>query len=145
MNKELALKDAERKFRESLRSIEIAQEICDKIDSLLPANWHSEFLEPNYLTFRPIHSHKASSAEFRMACDLVEKVIKRKLDRHASGDKNSPRLVASNYGYFENDIWLSIWVESDVDDTCKITFKRTWETKAIASEDCLGLSRVGVK
>lgn len=145
MDKEMALKDAEKKFRQTLSSIDKAQEICDKVDSLLPPKWHSKFIVGDYLEFCPLYPHKPSSAEFRTVCDLVEKVIEKELSRRASGNKDNPQLIASGYFNFGNDVWLSIWVESDADDTCKITFKRTWETKPIADENCLGLNRMGVK
>lgn len=142
MDKEMALKNAKRMFDQALSSIEIAQKICDKVDQLLPLEWNSKFLEPNYLEFSPLYPHKPSSAEFRTVCDLVEKAIGTKLGRRASGTKDNPRLIASAYRDFEKDAWLSIWVESHADDTCKITYKRTWKTKAIADEHCLGVSKL---
>jgi len=143
MDKETALKEAEESLRRVLANIEVAQKICDKVDPLLPANWHSTFWGSHYLEFNPLYSHKASSAEFRAVCDLVEKVSGRRLYRRASGNKDNPKLIATNHSNFGNDTWLSLWVESRADDTCKITYKRTWETKAIADENCLGRSIQG--
>jgi len=141
MEKEMALKDAEETFRRILAKIEVAQEICDKVDSLLPPNWHSKFWGESYLEFCPLHPYQASSAEFRTVCDLVEKATGNKLFRRASGTKDNPQLIASNYCQFGNDAWLTLWVESRADDDCKITYKRTWGTKAIADENCLGVNR----
>jgi len=145
MEKEIALKDAKERLERTLLSIDVAQKICDKVDPLLPAGWHSIFFGEQYLEFCPLYEHKASSAEFRTVCDLVEKATGKKLSRRASGTKDDPRLIASDYGHFENDAWLTLWVEQDADDTCKINFKRTWEIKPIADERCLGLSRMEVR
>jgi len=141
MDKERALVAASERLEKTLSSINMAQKICDKIDPLLPPNWHSNFITEEYLEFCPFHGHKASSAEFRTVCDLVEKFTGKKLARRASGTKDKPRLIASNYGQFGNDAWLSLWVEQYADDTCKITFKRTWKTEPIADEDCLGRTK----
>ena len=141
MDKEMALKDATGTFERTLVTIEEAQKICNRVDSLLPQGWHSQFWRGDFLEFCPLYPHKASSAEFRTVCDLVEKVTGRKLGRRASGTKGNPKLIASNHSNFGNDTWLTLWVESRADDDCKITYKRTWETKAIADENCLGASR----
>ncbi len=143
MNKETALKDAKETFSQSLANIEAAQKICNAVDSLLPQGWHSKFFGGEHLEFCPLYPHKASSAEFRMVCHLVEKATGEKLDRHARGDKSNPRLVATKYYQLgsDDDVRLVLWVESSADDTCKIVYKRTWEMKAIADERCLGLNR----
>lgn len=145
MNKETALKDAKETFNQSLANIKAAQKICNAVDSLLPQGWHSKFFSGEYLEFCPLYPHEASSAEFRMVCDLLEKTTGEKLDRRASGDKSNPKLVATKYYRLGDDVRLILWVESSADDTCKIAYKRTWEMKAIADENCLGLSRVRVE
>ena len=143
MDKEQALKEAKDSFNRVLANIEAAQKICDKVDSLLPEGWQSKFWGGDYLEFCPLYPHKASAAEFRMVCDLVEKATGKKLGRSATGNKTYPKLSASGYYNFGLDgARFSLWVQSEADDTCKITFKRTWETKVIADENCLGKSRI---
>lgn len=142
MDKKQALKKAKEAYQQILANIEIAQKICDKVDLLLPLGWHSRFFGEFYLEFRPLYPHKASAAEFRTVCDIVEKITKVKLHRRASGDEDKPRLVASNYYDFGNDAWLSMWVESSADETCKITFREEKKLFAIADERCLGRSHL---
>ena len=141
MDKERALELASERLERTLSSINLAQKICDKVDSFLPTGWHSVFLGEDYLEFCPQYKHKASSAEFRTVCTLVEKLTGKKLNRRTSGTKDNPKLIASNYSHFENGAWLTLWVESHADDDCKITYKRTWGMKAIADENCLGRTK----
>lgn len=138
MDKQRAIEQAKIAHEKTLNIIEASQKICDKVDFLLPKNWES-YCSGEWLDFKPVYPHKASSAEFRMVCDIVEKATGKKLQRYAQGTKESHKLVGSIFGRHEEGLWFSLSVESRADDTCKITFKRTWKTEAIADPKCLGI------
>jgi len=139
MNKQKALDEAKQEYEKSLKQIETAQKVCDKVDSLLPKGWESSYCD-EYLEFRNF-ALITPAIEFRVVCDIIEKATGEKLNRSASGSKRTPVITAHLYSNFGNSAWFTIWVESRPDDTCKLTFKRSWNLTPVADPTCLGIRK----
>ena len=140
MDKIKALKETEELHEDSLAKIAEAERICEKIDSLLPKGWYSEFIAGiGQLEFGKIE--KANAIEFRAVCGLVEKAIGCKLNR-GIGECGNTYLYGWTWHWFNNNRKsLDIRVELNKPEGCKIEYKRTWEKKLVVDDACLGIRK----
>jgi len=72
----------------------------------------------------------------------VEKILGKTLMRYVRGDKEHQTLVGYTYISSEDkETTIDVHVELGNPEGCKITFKRTWETKPVVDEACLGIRK----
>ena len=141
MNKEEALKKAKETYEKTIEKINLAEKLCKIVDPLLPSGWKSEF--QSYFQEVEFSKDESSDAiEFRVVCDTLEKITGYELSRRIGGDKENQHLFA--YGHYDNPnghSWITVNINLNKPEGCKITFKRTWETKPIVDEKCLGIHK----
>lgn len=137
MEKAKALAEAKQVYYDSLVKIEAAEKFCAKIDPLLPKGWHSAYgADSGQLEF--CKREKANAIEFRVVCDLVEKVTGCKLSR---GIGNSGYLYGWAWHWFTDHKNMDIRVELGRPEGCKITYKRKWTKELVVDEACLGIRK----
>jgi len=140
MDKTKALEEAKEIYEVNLTKIAEAERICEKVDSLLPKGWHSEFsAKSGQLEFNK--KEKAHAIEFRVVCGLVEKAIGGGLHRGV-GSLGSTYLYGWAWHWFgDGRVSLDVRVELSKPEGCKIKYKRTWEKKPVVDDACLGIQK----
>lgn len=139
MDKEKALEETRLMYEGGLAIIDEAEKICKKVDPLLPKDWHSVF----YAKHQQIEFTRlgeADAMEFRVVCDLVEKVIGKKLYRGVSGTFG-PYLYGWEWIHLKGGGCLDVRVELNKPEGCKITLKRKWRKEPVVDEACLGIRK----
>jgi len=138
MDKEKALEETKEAYEKALIRIDEAKKVCKKIEPLLPEGWYSIFdSELHYLEFTRLG--KANAIEFRVVCNHVEKALGMKLYRGVSGN-TKPHLYAWEWYYPKGkDLYLTIRVELNKPEGCKITYKRKWSKEPVVDKACLGI------
>ena len=133
MNKQEALEQIE----EIRLKINSADEICQKIDPLLPEGWESYFvvsweglLFANHLSNR---KPKHSKNDFKKVCSLVKQIDAKEIHREPWIEDD---FVLCLWGKFEYN-GLRIDVRQFDTSECKIEYEEITEKKAIVSDDCL--------
>ncbi|GAH47612.1 unnamed protein product [marine sediment metagenome] len=148
MDKEKVIKEAREKYDEALQRIKLADKICKKIEPHLPKGWKThEGLLVNWGQIIFGKEEKANALEFRVVCDMVEKALGKTLMRWVRGDKSRQNLIGYTLIRSEDgEVSIDVHVELGNPEGCEVTFKRTWETKAVVDDACLGIRQVeGVK
>lgn len=148
MNYEEAKKKAKVDYGQSLKDIELCNEVAKKIEPFLPKDWKCRI----ELVCFNLHIEKgdwgtleeADAIEFKTVCKIAEKIIGEKLDRKAEIlDEKIQYLEAEKYFHGKNKGWICVNITlfnpKNMPD-CKITPKRTWKTTYQVSDECLGLS-----
>lgn len=144
MDKEKVIKKAKEKYDEAIKRIELADKVCKIVESHLPKGWDTYtglLIKWGQIEF--CKNERANALEFRVVCNMVEKVLGKTLARFVRGDKDRQTLV----GYVsvrseDKETSIDVHVELGNPEGCEVTFKRTWETKPIVDEACLGLRKV---
>jgi len=145
MDKEKVKKEAREKYDEALQRIELADKVCKKVEPHLPKGWKTyEGLLVAWGQINFCKNEKANALEFRVVCDMVEKILNKTLMRWVRGDKDRQNLI----GYAcvrseDREVSIDVHVELGSPEGCKVTFKRRWETKAVVDDACLGIKKLG--
>ena len=143
MDKAKVIKEAREKYDDALKRIKLADKICKKVEPHLPKGW--KVYEGLLVTWGQINfckNKKANALEFRVVCDLVEKVLSKTLMRWIRGDKDNQALVGYAHIWSEDrEASIDVQVELGNPEGCKMMFKRTWETKAVVDDACLGIRK----
>ena len=143
MDKKKVIEEARETYDEALQKIELADEVCKKVESHLPKGWKThEGLLVKWGQINFCKNEKANALEFRVVCDMVEKVLGKTLMRWVRGDKDRQTLI----GYVgirseDGNVSIDVHVELGSPEGCEVTFKRKWETKAIVDDACLGIRK----
>jgi len=137
MDTQQAIKTAKRTFRENLVSIGLANKVAKKLSPHLPGGWRCEIDWPGRLEISKWT--RANAIEFRVVCDLVEKIINKKLSREAAGENYLKGSILLNPNIHR---WLSITVYMGQVEGCKIIKKEEVRTYYEADPNCLGVSNV---
>lgn len=141
MNKQKVMKEAKGKYDEALKRIKLADKICKKIEPHLPKGWKThEGLLVRWGQVEFYKNEKADALEFRVVCNMVEKILGKSLRRFVRGDESRQTLV----GYVsiwskDRDVTIDVHVELGNPEGCEVTFKRTWENKPTVDDACLGI------
>ena len=147
MDKQKVIKEAKEKYDEAIKKIKLADKVCKAIEPHLPKGWKTyEGLLIRWGQIEFCKNEKADALEFRVVCNLVESILNKTLMRFVRGDKDRQTLV----GYItiwseDRDVGIDVHVELGNPEGCEVTFKRTWETKPIVDDACLGIRQVEVK
>ena len=143
MDKKKVMEEAKENYDEALERIKLADKACKKIEPHLPKGWKAnEGLLVRWGQINFCKTEKADALEFRVVCDMVEKVLGKTLMRWVRGDKDRQTLI----GYApilskDRSTSIDVHVELGNPEGCEVTFKRTWETKAIVDDACLGIRK----
>ena len=144
MDKQKVIKEAREMYDEALRGIELADKVCKKVEPHLPKGWKAcgdLLVRWGQINFRK--HEKANALEFRVVCDIVEKVLDKTLMRWGRGGKDRQTLVGCATVWSEDrESHVEVHVELGNPEGCEITFKRTWETNVVVDEACLGIRAV---
>lgn len=144
MDKQKAIEEAREKYDEAIKQIELADEVCKKVEPHLPEGWKTnESLLVQWGQIAFIKTEKVNALEFRVMCNMVEKLLGRTLMRWIRGDKNNQDLIG--YLWFQSEdrkTSIDVHVELGNPEGCKIILKRTWETKPVVDDACLGIRKV---
>jgi len=144
MDKQKVMKEAKEKYDEALKRINLADKVCEKIEPHLPKGWKTH--EDLLVKWGQINFHKnekANALEFRVVCDMVEKVLGKTLMRWIRGDKDRQTLVGyTGVRSGDKEVYIDVHVELGNPEGCKVTLKRTWETKPIVDDACLGIRKI---
>ena len=143
MDKQKVTEEARENYYEALKKIELADKVCKKVEPHLPKGWktHEGFLVKwGQIMF--YKNEKANALEFRVVCDMVEKVLGKTLMRWVRGNKNSQSLIGyTGIRSEDGEVSIDVHVELGNPEGCKVAFKRTWETRAVVDEACLGIRK----
>jgi len=141
MDKQKAIKEAREEHDETLKKIELAAKVCKKVEPHLPKGWETyEGLLVGWGQINFCKHEKTNALEFRVVCDMVEKVLGKTLMRWIRGDKSRQNLVGyTGIRSEDGETLIDVHVELGNPEGCKVTFKRTWETKAVVDDACLGI------
>jgi len=144
MDKQKVMKEARENYDEALEKIKFADKVCKKIEPHLPKGWKTyEGLLVRWGQIEFSKNEKANALEFRVVCDMVEKVLDKTLMRWIRGDKNRQTLVGCvSIWSEEKNVHIDVHVELGNPEGCKIILKRTWETNPIVDDACLGIRKV---
>lgn len=144
MNKEKVRKEAREDYDEALERIKLADKVCKKIEPHLPKGWKTyEGLLVKWGQINFCKNEKADALEFRVVCDLVEKVLNKTLMRWVRGDKSRQNLIGyTSIRSEDRNVSIDVHVELGNPEGCEVTFKRTWETKAVVDDACLGIRQI---
>lgn len=144
MEKEKVIKEAKEKHDEVLQRIELADKVCKKVEPHLPKGWKT--YEGLLVTWGQINfykTEKANALEFRVVCDMVEKVLDKTLMRWVRGDKDRQTLIGYTTAYSEDrETYIDVHVELGNPEGCEIMLKRTWKTEAVVDDACLGIRQI---
>lgn len=149
---EKAKKEAEEKLEKTLLLIKKADKIARAVKPFLPKGWKIAF--EVYWGGLSIESGQDyfSTFEFRNVCDIVEKIINKKLDRRinkAMGQDNTERLAClrgSAYVMTGDDVLMmgvdvAMYPESGKQTECEIEYEEKVVKIAKIDPGCLGRSK----
>ena len=143
MDKQKVIEEAREKYDEALKRIKLADKVCKKIEPHLPKGWKTdEGLLVQWGQINFYKHEKANALEFRVVCDMVEKVLGKTSMRWIRGNKNNQTLVSLvSIRPEDGNVFLDVHVELGNPEGCEVTFKRKWETKAVVDDACLGIRK----
>jgi len=144
MDKQKVLKETRENYDDTLERIKLADKVCKKVEPHLPEGWKTdEGMLVNWGQINFCKHKKANALEFRVVCNMVEKILNKTLMRWVRGNKDRQILVGF-VGIHSEDrsVYVDVHVELGNPEGCEVTLKRTWETKAIVDDACLGIRKV---
>ena len=143
MNKENLAKEAKEEYDNALQKIKLADKVCKKVEPQLPKGWKThEGLLVRWGQIVFCKHKKANALEFRVVCDMVEKVLGKTLMRWVRGDKDRQTLVGyAGIRSEDGNVSIDVHVELGNPEGCNVTLKRTWETRVVVDEACLGIRK----
>jgi len=140
---------AKDEYEKRLKIIKIANQISNKVAPLLPDGWECKIVSHLFwLDIEREHYGDGETydpGEFKLVCNVVEKVIDQKLSRTASVDRetNIITLLKADSSYYKDGVnfWINIYLANPkfVQD-CEITWVEETREVAKVSDGCLGLS-----
>ena len=147
MDKEKVIKEAKEKYEEALERINLADKVCKKVEPHLPEGWKTtEELLVSWGQINFFKTEKANALEFRVVCNMVEKVLGKASMRWIRGNKDNQTLVGYTHIWSEDrGVSIDVHVELGNPDGCKVTLKRRWETRAVVDDACLGIRQKEVE
>jgi len=144
MNKQKVMEEAKEKYKEALQRIKLADRVCKAVEPHLPKEWKTYaglLIKWGQIEF--CKNEKADALEFRVACNTVEAILGKTLMRFMRGDKDRQTLVGYTQVKSEDgETSIDVHVELGNPEGCEVTFKRTWETKAVVDDSCLGIRKI---
>ena len=143
MDKKKVMEEAREKYNEAIKRIKLADKVCKKVEPHLPKGWKTdEGLLVQWGQIQFCKNEKADALEFRVVCNTVENVLGKTLMRWIRGDKDIQTLIGYVSIHSEDrGVYIDVHVELGNPEGCEVTFKRTWETKAVVDEACLGIRK----
>ena len=130
-----------REYRQGLISLAMAKKVADKIEPLLPRGWNCSMFLGTWLSIEKTEE-MVHASEFRVVCDLVEKVTGKKVERSARSEKmlkGEVWIKEKLNRYLHIEIYLA-----DVDG-CRIERKQETREVYVASPECLGIRQEEVR
>jgi len=143
MDKKKLIKEVKENYDDTLERIKLADKVCKKVEPHLPKGWKAdEGMLVNWGQINFCKNEKANALEFRVVCDMVEKVLSKTLMRWVRGDKDRQNLIGyTSIRSEDRAVYLDVHVELGNPEGCEVTFKRKWETKAVVDDACLGIRK----
>jgi len=142
MNKQEAIKEAKERHEKTLKRIELAAQVDEKLKQILPEGWKTGYVLEwdGYLISKFDDEKSMGDLEFRVISSFLEKILgKENVKRKPWVVGDVVFCLLTEATYQKDGITLPIEVRLFQPKSCKIEYKEVTKKEAIVDPACLGI------